>query len=60
MIKVTYNQKGADVLLKNLKNIGENFAKEAKNAMEDTMLDIQTTAKSSGYVPYKVGNLRRS
>ena len=47
-------------MLGKLKNIGTNFVNEARIATQDTMLDIQTTAKSSGYVPYQTGNLKRS
>lgn len=60
MLSVTFNKQGADVLLKNMANLNENFTKQAKIAMQDTMLDVQTTAKTSGYVPYKTGNLKRS
>lgn len=47
-------------MLKNIKDIGKNFTDGAKVAMQDTLLNIQTTAKTSGYVPYKTGNLKRS
>ncbi len=60
MITFKYNKTGVDVLLKNMDNVGKNFVASAKNAMEDTMLDVQTTAKSPGYVPYQTGDLKRS
>lgn len=60
MITFKYNKQGVDVLMKKVDAVGKNFIEGAKIAMQDTLLDIQTTAKSPGYVPYITGNLKRS
>jgi len=60
MITFKYNDKGVDVLMDKIKNIPINFKARVKNAMQDTLNDIQFKAKSPGYVPYITGDLKRS
>lgn len=52
-VKFKYNDK-------DFSNFKKNLVAGIRTAAEDTMLDIQNTAKSPGYVPYRTGTLKRS
>jgi len=47
-------------LMRDVNNLMKKTSEGLRIAMQDTLLDVQTTAKSPGYVPYKTGNLKRS
>ena len=45
---------------KALKREGSELSKKLRASMVSSVMDVQTTAKKPGYVPYKTGSLRRS
>ena len=60
MFKIIYNKGNIDIFVKNLGDAKDRLTKEYKASLAATMLDIQTTSKRPGYVPYKTGTLKRS
>lgn len=49
-----------DNFKKDLEDAKKNMMQGAKMVIMDSLLDIQTTAKTPGYVPVKTGTLKRS
>lgn len=60
MVKVTYNKQQMDHFSKELNNAKARMMAGVKTIIQASILDVMTTAKLPGYVPYKTGNLRRS
>ena len=60
MMEVKFDEQEIKIALKNLSEIPKQAMAGITNAVQDSMLEIQSTAKSPGYVPYKSGNLKRS
>ena len=59
-VKITLDTKEFDDFTKALAKESKELTKSLTGAMKSSAIDIQTTAKKPGYVPFKTGNLRRS
>ncbi len=59
-IKITLNTKDFDEFTAQLAKDSKDLKKMLVGVMTATAVDVQTTAKKPGYVPFKTGNLRRS
>lgn len=60
MVTIRYNKGQMDNFKKSLEGARKRMMQGAKTIIKSSILDVMTTAKLPGYVPYKTGNLRRS
>ena len=59
-VKITIDTSDIQDFAKALKKESSQLKTNLHQAMRSNALDVKTTAKRPGYVPYKTGNLRRS
>ncbi|RMD51322.1 HK97 gp10 family phage protein [Candidatus Parcubacteria bacterium] len=59
-MKIELDTKDIDLFAKALKKDAKKLQLNLKKAMAVNALEVQSTAKSQGYVPVKTGNLKRS
>lgn len=60
MAQIKLDTKDLEEFSKALKREGGELHRNLYGAMQASALEIQSTSKKPGYVPYKTGNLRRS